>query len=221
MTLVDIALGVVIGLVAATVAFELGIKKFLPKSMDTTWTKRWDLRDVGPNPLVVTEKITGVELPEGSRVLIRSKDSSIDAVPDGVQVKQHPKVRGNYVVGKSRALIFNSVIHPDAPAVNTVDDAVVDKLHREFDRLWYGEERQRGEPAHDDVVSAEGVVVGVEQTDGGWLAKLSSQGKLLPVAVAEGQDLEGQAVRVSGQVVYQDGQRVLQADEVERQGPAR
>lgn len=225
MTLVDIALGFVIGLVAATIAFELGIKKFLPRPYNADWTTKWDLADVGPRPSVVAERITGVDLPKNARVIVRSAERSLDdgPRPEGVQVKVHPGVRGNYVVGASRALVFNSVIHPGAAVVHTVDDRIVDKLNREFDRLWYADERPGDDVAADtvvdDEVSARGVVVGVEKAeDGAWMAKLSSQGKLLPVALAQGEGLEGQVVRVTGNVVYRDGQRVLKARSVERTG---
>lgn len=232
--LVDVAIGFAIGIVATTVAFELGIKKFLPKVQESDWTTRWSLNDLGPNPLIVAERITGVDVPQGARLVVKSGERSLDGQPDGVQVKVDPSATGNYAIGRGRALIFNSVIHPQAAAVETVEEPIVDKLSREFDRLWYGGETEAdaarsGEqvPAAssdgaaavpDDEVSAQGVVVGVEETDGGWLAKVSSQGKLLPVVVANGQDLEGQAVRVTGKVVYHGGQRVLKASNVERHG---
>lgn len=221
MTVVDLALGFVVGLVATTLAFELGIKKFLPKSQESSWTKDWNLSSVGPKPSVVAERISGVDLPEGARVIVRSMDKSLDRVPDGVDVQEDPSVTGNYVVGRSRALVFNSVIHPQAPVVHTVDEQIVDKLNRQFDRMWYGDRRSADAETTvvDDEVSAHGVVVDVEEVDGGgWLAKLSSQGRTLPVAVADAQGLQGQAVRVSGKVVFRDGERVLQADRVERTG---
>lgn len=225
--IVDVAIGFAVGIVATTVAFELGIKKFLPRVQESDWTKRWDLADLGPNPLIVAERLTGVQLPQGARIVVKSEEKSLDdGASGGAQVRVDPSVQGNYAVGRGRALVFNSVIHPQAAAVITVDDRIVDKLSREFDRMWYGEADVEGTeapaPEADEEVSARGVVVGVEQTEeGGWLAKVSSQGKLLPVVVSNGQDLEGQAVRVTGNVVYHGGQRVLKARQVERFGAQR
>lgn len=220
MTIVDLAIGFVVGIATTTVAFELGIKKFLPKQQTSNWIEDWELTEVGRTPQIVAEKITGVTLPEGARVIVTSREGSLDQVPDHVEVRVDPSAAGNFVVGESRALMFNSIIHPGAPAVRTVDEMIVDKLHREFDRMWYGGDEPDADQIVDDEVSAEGIVVGVEQTPDGAVAKLSSEGRTLPVAVANGQDLEGQAVRVSGTVVYQDGERVLKADHVERTGRA-
>lgn len=220
MTIVDLAIGFVVGIATTTVAFELGIKKFLPKRQTSNWVEDWDLTEVGRNPMIVAEKITGVRLPDGARVIVTSKEGSLDAVPDNVDLRVDPEASGNFVVGESRALLFNSIVHPGAPAIRTVDEMIVDKLHRQFDRMWYGGDESTGDSIVEDEVSAEGIVVDVEQTPDGAVAKLSSQGRTLPVAVANGQDLEGQAVRVSGKVVYRDGERVLQADRVERTGQA-
>lgn len=220
MTIVDLAIGFVVGIASTTVAFELGIKKFLPKQQTSNWIDDWEMTEVGRNPRIVAEKITGMRLPDGAHVIVTSKEGSLDQVPDNVELKVDPSASGNFVVGESRALMFNSIIHPSAPAVRTVDEMIVDKLNREFDRMWYGGDEPESDQIVDDEVSAEGIVVGVEQTANGAVAKLSSEGRTLPVAVANGQDLEGQAVRVSGKVVYRDGERVLQADHVERTGQA-
>jgi hypothetical protein len=55
---------------------------------------------------------------------------------EGLDVKEHKGIRGNYVLGDDRVLILAGPIKKDEIGFWTVEKDIVEKLNQEFNEMW-------------------------------------------------------------------------------------
>jgi hypothetical protein len=193
----------------------------------TRLTALWSLKDVvepGARPAVLAESVAGLALPPGSKVIVPA--GSLSAVPAQVlstcEVRMHPEVRVNAVVGKDRALVFSGHVTPKAFAVFTMDGATVRLLQSDFQRMWgegtpYVEQVATiADLAGKDgrVVDVTGKAIELMEFRGRKMLRLTD-GKVQVGVVTTQQDVsefQGGTVRVVGRMHRENGYAFVEAD---------
>lgn len=226
--LTSIFIGFVVGAVATGIAWNLSMRTGR-KPETAKVTALWSLKDVtadGARPAVIAERLEGVKLPMGTKVIVPSGSlSTID--PDilmSCEVRMHPDVRLNAVFGKDRALVFSGPVAPRQFAVVTTEDATVRRLQMDFQRMW-GEASAHVEPvaisdlAHKEgrVVDVAGRVLEIMEYRGRKMMRLTD-GKVSVGVVAQKTDVaayQGGNVRVVGRMHREGGMPYIEADKVE------
>ena len=228
LSLFSIFLGFLAGVIATILAWSFSTRNVRnPES--TRLTALWSLKDViepGLRPAVIAESVSGIQLPAGSKVVV--PQGQISAVPTDIlstcEVRMHPDVRINAVVGKDRALVFSGHVTPKAFAVFTRDPHAVQLLQADFQRMW-----SESDPyvehvaAIADLVGKDGRVVDVSgkaieilEFRGRKMLRLTD-GKVNVGVVTRQQDVtqfQGRDVRVVGRMHREQGYAFLEADKL-------
>ena len=229
LSLVSIFLGFVLGTVATAIAWNL-TQRAAPRNPETTrLTALWNVQDVvepGTRPAILAEALRDVRLPTGSKVIVPA--GALGAVSPDIlatcDVRMHPEVRINAVVGKDRALVFSGHVTPKSFAVFTMDAAAVHLLQADFARMW-NESTPHVEKldAISDLagkagrfVDVTGKAVDLMDYRGQKMLRLTDGRTNVGVVTAQ-QDVsqfQGATVRVVGQFKRDGGYAYLQADRV-------
>jgi len=133
MDLISLIIGFGIGVVLVGLAIEIGSKKTTPVSSASKKAKNWSISEIS-NPKIMAEYLSDVELPKNSKIIVntyKNKD-----ILNGLDVKEHKGIKGNFIVGDDRALILSGPIRKDEVAFWTVEKEIVQKLNQEFDEMW-------------------------------------------------------------------------------------
>lgn len=133
MDILAIIIGFIIGVLLSGIAVELTLKKSAPAPA-SRYTKEWSISEI-ENPKIMAEYLLkDVEIPKNSKVIVNKyKDKEI---LEGLNVREHKGVKGNYIVGTDRALIISGPIKKDELAFWTIEKEIIAELNREFDEMW-------------------------------------------------------------------------------------
>jgi hypothetical protein len=197
--IISLIIGFVIGIVAVSMAIELGWRKE-PSQETCKLTENWSLHELR-NPLIMAEKLR-MDVPENAKVVVAHKS----LVPG--EVKEHPEVRSNFALGENRALIFTGEIKKGEIALWTIDEQIMRKLRREFERLW-GVDDESLPPAPsvpsrevseeiEDMITVVGRVRARVPFREGYLLRLSTENRVMGIMIDEPMDLKGKTVEVTG-----------------------
>lgn len=229
--LLSVGVGFTAGVAATAIAWNLTQSRTVRNPEHTkVASAQWALSQVsrGSPPAIMTERLDAVDVPAGSKVLVPS--GRADAVPPRVlatcEVRMHEGVTMNYALGRERALVFSSHIHPRAHAVYTNEESAVKRLQSEFGAMW-----QEADPYIQKValsavpdmdgrfVEVTGVASEVVEFRGRRMMRLTDGGTTVGVVTPDGGvvELQGKPVLVTGRVsreggmVHIDARRVVKA----------
>lgn len=197
MDLISLIIGFVVGIVAVSIAIELGWKKEGPVQTCKI-ARQWQLSEI-PQPRIVAERLQ-MQPPGNAQVVVQTHT----AFSKGA--KQNPEVSGNFVLGSDRALIFAGDIREGQMAFRTVDDAILRHLRSQFHRYWEstegGEEgtQMRGQGR----LTVRGIVKAVVPYREQYLIRLSTPEGLMGVLINERLELEGKKIEVDGELVGEE-----------------
>ena len=82
----------------------------------------------------MAEYLSDVEIPKDSKVIVKRYKNK--EMLDGLDVKEHGGIKGNFILGDDRALILAGPIRQDELGVWTVEKDIVQKLNQEFNEMW-------------------------------------------------------------------------------------
>jgi hypothetical protein len=196
-------IGFLVGIVAAAIAVEFGLKKFLSPPENSKLTTVWNLNEL-PAALVAARSIQGVSPPKGARLLT---SASYTGARDGFELRTSKELRGNFAVDATakRAIIFLGDLQPGTLALWTVDEPLVERLRAEFNRLWGRSVDYVERVAIADVpkkanlsVLTEGTVADVVPYRGNYLLRLTDHGETVGVLIDRPLSMAGQRVSVTG-----------------------
>ncbi len=131
----SLLIGFGIGVVVVAIAIEFGTKKTTPESPSSRRTYEWDISEVD-NPKIMAEYLGEVRLPAHSNAKILVNKYKDKHRFDGLNVRHHKQIAGNYVLGEDRALILSGPLKQDEIGFWTVEKEIVESLHRDFDAKW-------------------------------------------------------------------------------------
>jgi len=168
MELISLIVGFVVGIVAVSLAIELGWRKEeAPEKCKLA--RRWNIGEI-KNPLVVAEKIK-MEMPEDAKIVVAVQTQY------SKKAKVNPEVKGNFIIGDDRALIFSGEIKEDQLAFWTIDESIMRALRNQFYKLWEEKEEKKA-----------------------VTTKIPEKGGVTGILINERLDLEGRKIEVEGEV---------------------
>lgn len=133
MDIVALIIGFIFGVIVVGTAIEIGIKKVTNTNPSSKHTNKWSISEI-PNPKIMAEYLSDVDLPKDSRIIVNKYlDKNI---LDGLDVKEHAGIKGNFIVGEDRALIVAGPLKKDELGFWTVEEEIVKRLNKEFDEMW-------------------------------------------------------------------------------------
>ena len=133
MDIVSLVIGFILGVIVVGLAVEIGLKKVISKTPSSKHTKNWSIGEI-PNPKIMAEYLSNVELPKDSKVLVnRYKDKDLLT---GLNAREHRGIKGNFIIGDDRALILAGPVKKDEVGFWTVEEDIVKQLNQEFDEMW-------------------------------------------------------------------------------------
>ena len=133
MDVISLVIGFAIGIIVVSLAIEFGMKKSSKVEPASKQTKKWSISEIS-NPRIMAEYLSDVEIPKNSKIIVnryQSKD-----VFKGLNAKEHPGIKGNFIVGDDRALILAGPLRKDEMGFWTVEKEIVDQLNQEFNQMW-------------------------------------------------------------------------------------
>ncbi|MHB8605001.1 MAG: hypothetical protein ACYDCK_07055 [Thermoplasmatota archaeon] len=227
---IEIGIGFVVGVIATAIAWQLSTKS-VRNPERTRVSAVWGVQEViamGDTARIAAERIgTGVRIPEGSHILLKA--GATDAVPADVihtcEVREHPDVAANYVLGRDRALVFSGHIEQRSLALWTDEPAAVGHLANDFDRAWAAatpyyetvaaQELLSGGP--HKLVAVSGVASEQMEFRGRKMMRLNDNGAILGVSAGDSvPDLAGVGITVFGKVHRENGGVFVEAQRIER-----
>lgn len=191
----SLIIGFVVGIIAVSIAIELGWKKQSPTKTYKMAT-RWSLNELH-RPRVVAEKLK-MDVPRHADVVVKARTSfSKNAL-------ENPDVTGNFAVGDGKALIFAGEIHPDQMAFRTVDDDIVRRLREQFQQYTTEPSETTGKAPMRGGITMRGMAKAVVPYRDQYLIRLSTTEGIRGVLINERLDLEGKTIEVEGELVGGD-----------------
>jgi len=134
MDALSVIVGIIIGFVFVGFAIELGLKKSNPKQSSSRPTHKWSISEIS-NPRIIAEYMGDIQLPNNAKVVVNKYEN--EELLKGKQVKQHPGIRGNFILGENRALIISGPIQEEELGIWTVEKEMLEKLNKYFEDSWY------------------------------------------------------------------------------------
>lgn len=191
----SLIIGFVVGIIAVSIAIELGWKKQEPTKTYKMAT-RWSLNELH-RPKIVAEKLK-MDVPAHADVVVQARTSfSKDA-------HENPDVTGNFAVGDGKALVFAGEIHPGQLAFRTVDDGIVRRLRERFREYSTEPGEAKDTAPAGSGVTMRGMAKAVVPYRDQYLIRLSTTEGIRGVLVNERLDLEGKMIEVEGELVGDD-----------------
>lgn len=204
MDVLSTLIGFLVGVVAAAIAVELGLKKLFAPPDSTKLTTIWSLGELKSPEVVATQIDAGVEVPRTARVVT---PANVPPSARGYQVRKNPETKGCFAIDaeQPRALLFLGGIQKGALALWTVDEKLIDRLRAEFNRLWtrstdYVERTKVAEIGTKPNVTVEtsGIVQDVIPYRGKYMLRLTEEGETVGVVVDRELPVRGHRVTVKG-----------------------
>lgn len=146
MDIISLIIGFAIGVVVVGLALEIGIKKTSHLPPASKHTKSWNISEIA-NPRIMAEYLSDVELPKDSKIIVKKYKSK--EMLEGLDVKEHSGIRGNYILGEDRALILAGPIKNNELGFWTVEKEIVQKLNQDFNEMWAEGSRMEQEEKKD------------------------------------------------------------------------
>ena len=127
-------IGFFIGVIVVAFAIELGAKKSTGKEPASRTTQMWSLNEIS-NPRIIAEYLgSDLDIPKNSKLVVnRVKDQEL---LQGLSVRKHTGIKGNYILGDNRALILAGPLKKDEIGVWTVEKEILAKLNTYFEQSW-------------------------------------------------------------------------------------
>jgi hypothetical protein len=125
--------GFIIGVICVGLALELSMRKTPKAEPASRPTKKWSVKEI-TNPRIVAEYMEDIDLPKNSKVIVSQyKDKTMF---EGMDVREHKEIKGNFILGEDRALILAGPIKNEELGFWTVEKEILDKLNTYFEESW-------------------------------------------------------------------------------------
>ncbi|MCD6331190.1 MAG: hypothetical protein J7L80_03200 [Thermoplasmata archaeon] len=192
MDIIAFIAGLIVGIVAVSVAVEFAWKKSVPEKTCKI-TRKWNLAELR-NPLIVAEKLN-VSPPADAKVVVATPS------PLAKKARENPDAVGNFAVGLNKAYIFAGEIKEGQITIVTSDDDILRELRDTFYEFYKVKEKVVSYVPKKGKVKIRGIVKAVFPYRDGYLMRVSYEGGLVGVLLNERMDVEGRKVEVEGEVI--------------------
>ena len=172
MDLIAFVAGLIVGIVAVSVAVEFGWKKSIPEKT-FKMLKNWNLNEIH-NVQIVAEKLF-LTPPSNAKVVIGSPSSFAQ------KAKENANVIGNFAVGVDKAFIFAGDIKEGQLAFVTTDEDILKELRDIFYVLYRSKEKVSSYVSQKGRLKIRGLVRAVFPYRDGYLMRISYEGGVIGV----------------------------------------
>jgi hypothetical protein len=142
MDVVAFIIGLLIGVITVGLAIEIGMRRVNKTQPETRPTHKWSIAEIA-NPRIIAENMGAIELPKNAKIVVNEYQNGMAL--KGIDVKHHPGIRGNFILGDDRALILSGPIKQDELGIWTVEKDMLEKLNKYFNDSW-----EKATPLIDD-----------------------------------------------------------------------
>jgi hypothetical protein len=142
MDVVAFIIGLIIGVVAVGFAIEIGMRRVNKEEPATRPTHKWSINEIS-NPRIIAENMGTIELPRNAKIVVNEYPDP--TMFQGMDVRHHTGIRGNFILGEDRALILSGPIQQDELGIWTVEKDMLEKLNKYFEDSW-----EKATPLSDD-----------------------------------------------------------------------
>ncbi|MCD6512963.1 MAG: hypothetical protein J7K61_05115 [Thermoplasmata archaeon] len=192
MDIISFVTGLVVGILAVSIAVEFAWRKSFPEKTCKI-TEKWDLNDIQA-PMIVAEKLL-VEPPSNAKVVVASP------TPFAKNARENSDLKGNFVVGLNKAYIFGGEIKEGQIAIVTADEDIMKDLKSKFYEYWKKKERVTSSISSSGNVRIRGVVRAVFPYRDGYMMRVSYEKGVIGVILKEKMDVEGRRVEIEGNMI--------------------
>lgn len=192
MDIISFIAGLVVGIVAVSVAVEFAWRKSIPEKTCKV-IKNWRLNEL-KSPMIAAEKIQ-VAPPPDAKVVVSSPSPAIKGA------RENPDVVGNFAIGLNKAFIFAGEIKEGQIAIVTADDDIIKFLKEQFYEFWRKKEKVVSYISPQGNVKIRGIVRAVFPYRDGYLMRVSYEKGVVGVILNERMDIEGRRVEVEGEMI--------------------
>jgi len=192
MDIIAFVAGLIVGIVAVSVAVEFAWRKSAPEKT-CKLLKKWSLHEI-KNPMIVAERLH-VEPPADAKIVVANPSSHAK------NARENPDVMGNFAVGLNKAYIFAGEIKEGQIAMVTSDEDILKELRSMFYEFYRKKEKVVSYVPKKGRVRIRGIVRAVFPYRDGYLMRLSYEGGVVGVILKERMDVEGRRVEVEGEVL--------------------
>ena len=133
MDVIAFMIGLIIGVVAVGFAIEIGMRRVSKAQPATRPTHKWSIAEIA-NPRIIAENMGAIELPRNAKIVVNEYPDQ--AMVQGMDVKHHTGIRGNFILGDDRALILSGPVKQDELGIWTVEKDMLEKLNKYFEDSW-------------------------------------------------------------------------------------
>jgi len=192
MDIISFIAGLVVGIVAVSIAVEFAWRKSLPEKTCKI-IKNWRLSEL-KSPLIVAEKLE-MEIPDDAKAVVATPS------PYAKNARENADAIHNFAVGLNKAFIFSGKIMDGQIAIVTSDEDIIKELKEKFYELWRKKEEARSYIPHEGRghVKIRGIVRAVFPYRDGYLMRVSYEKGVVGVLLKEKMDVEGRRVEVEGE----------------------
>ncbi len=189
MDIISFIAGLVVGILAVSIAVEFAWRKSFPEKT-CKLTEKWNLNEIQA-PMIAAEKLL-VEPPSNAKVVVAAP------TPFAKNARENSEVKSNFVVGLNKAYIFGGEIKEGQIAMVTADEDIMKELKNKFYEYWKKKERVTSSISSSGNVKIRGVVRAVFPYRDGYLMRVSYEKGVVGVILKEKMDVEGRRVEVEG-----------------------
>lgn len=190
MDIVSFIAGLVVGIVAVSIAVEFAWRKSMPEKT-CKLIKNWNLNEL-KSPLIVAKKLE-ITPPSNAKVVVSSP------TPYAKNARENPDAIQNFAIGLNKAFIFLGDIKEGQMAIVTGDEDIIKELKEKFYELWRRKEEVKSYIPSEGRVRIRGIVRAVFPYRDGYLMRISYEKGVVGVILKERMDVEGRRVEVEGE----------------------
>jgi len=129
-------LGFGIGVVITFLVIYLSMRSRVPVEKSAELVSMWSIRELGLEVKGIIESAGNIDLPPGSMVVVRDSSSIPQKMLDSCEVRTNPDVKGNVLLGHTRAFVFSGIMSKSSMVMVTEDDDLLLRLSNHFNNLW-------------------------------------------------------------------------------------
>ncbi|MCD6222218.1 MAG: hypothetical protein J7K12_00830 [Thermoplasmata archaeon] len=190
MDIISFIAGLVVGIVAVSIAVEFAWRKSFPEKT-CKLTKNWNLNELR-SPSIVAEKLE-VAPPGEAKVVVATP------TPLAKNARENPDAVHNFAFGLNKAYIFAGKIRDGQIAIVTGDEDIIKELKEKFYELWRKKEEIKSFIPSEGKVRIRGIVRAVFPYRDGYLMRVSYEKGVVGVLLKERMDVEGRRVEIEGE----------------------
>jgi hypothetical protein len=129
-------LGFAIGVAVTFLLIFVGIRIKTPVEKNVELVPMWSINELGLDVCGVVERISDLDLPAGSQLIVKNTDSVPPKITNTCELRIDPTISENFLIGQNRAFIFMGTATQKVPVLLTEDDDLLMRLRSEFNSRW-------------------------------------------------------------------------------------